>query len=123
MDPGERGQPYITGGLGLLDSECEGGGAGVVVAGLTLRSSGELVGLRLEEAETSRRFRGAAEVDDSIVEAVLDAGQFAEHRFAADVEPRVVDGSQPVLDMIDSVDAAWSPAEIAARAAKSQLAA
>jgi hypothetical protein len=33
-------------------------------------------------------------------------GQLAEHRFAANMEPRVVDRSQPVLHVVDSVDAA-----------------
>ena len=108
MDPGERGQAYITGGLGLVDRQFEGGSTSVVVTGLALRSSetGQLIRLGLQEAETSRRFRGATEVDDGIVEPVLDAGQFAEHRVAANMQPRVVDGSQPVLDVIDSVDAA-----------------
>ena len=108
MNPGERRQPYVTGGLGLVDRQSEGGGTSVVVTGLALRSSetGQLIRLCLQEAETSRRFRGATEVDDGIVEAVLDAGQFAEHRFAANMQPRVVDRSQPMLDVIDSVDAA-----------------
>ncbi len=108
MNPGERRQAHVTGGFGLVDRELEGGGTSVVVTGLALRSSetGQLVRLGLQEAETSRRLRGATEVDDGVVEAVLDAGQLAEHRFAANVEPRVVDGSQPVLDVIDSVDAA-----------------
>ena len=37
---------------------------------------------------------------DGVVEAMLDAGQLAEHRVAADVEPRVVDRLQPVLDLV-----------------------
>ena len=108
VNPGERRQPHVTGRLGLVDRQSEGGGASVVVAGLALRSSetGQLVRLGLPEAETSRRLRGATEVDDGIVEPVLDAGQLAEHRVAANVQPRVVDRSQPVLDVIDSVDAA-----------------
>ena len=108
VNPGERRQPYITGRLGLVDRQSEGGSTSVVVTGLALRSSetGQLIRLCLQEAETSRRFRGATEVGDGIVEAVLDAGQLAEHRFAANMQPRVVDRSQPVLDVIDSVDAA-----------------
>ena len=108
VDSGERRQPYVAGGLGLVDRQFEGGSTGVVVAGLALRSSetGQLVRLGLQEAETPRRFRGATEVDDGIVEPVLDAGQLAEHRFAANVQPRVVDVLQPVLDVIDGVDAA-----------------
>ena len=108
VNPGERRQAYITGGLGLVDRQFQGGGTGVVVTGLALRSSetGQLVRLCLQKAETSRCFRGATEVDDGIVEPVLDAGQFAEHRVAANVQPRVVDRSQPVLDVIDGVDAA-----------------
>ena len=108
MDPGERRQAYITGGFGLVDRELQGGRTGVVVTGLALRSSetGELVRLRLQEAETSRRLRGATDVEDGVVEPVLDAGQLAEHRVAANVQPRVVDRSQPVLDVIASLDAA-----------------
>ena len=108
MNPGERRQAYVTGGLGLVDGPLQGGGTSVVVAGLALRSSeaGELVRLGLPEAETSRRFRGATEVVDGIVEPVLDAGELAEDGVAANVQPRVVDRSQPVLDVIDGVDAA-----------------
>ena len=43
---------------------------------------------------------------DGVVEPVLDAGQFAEHRVAANVQPRVVDGSQRLLDLIAGFDAA-----------------
>ena len=108
VNPGECRHPYVTGGLGLADRLSERGSTCVVVTGLALRSSetGQLIRLCLQEAETSRRSRGATEVDDGIVEAVLDAGQLAEHCFAANMQPRVVDGSQPVLDVIDSVDAA-----------------
>ena len=108
VNPGERRQPYITGGLGLVDRPLQGGGTGVVVTGLALRSSeaGQLVCLGLPEAETLRCFRGASEVGDGIVEPVLDAGQLTENRVTANVQPRVVDGSQPVLHVIDSVDAA-----------------
>ena len=93
MDPGERRHAHVAGGLGLVDREFEGGRAGLVVAGLALgpAEAGSLVGLGLQEAEASRRLRGAAEVDDGVVEAVLDAGQLAEHRVAANVQPRVVD--------------------------------
>jgi hypothetical protein len=31
-------------------------------------------------------------VQDGVVETMLDPRQFAEHRIAADVQPRVVDG-------------------------------
>ena len=67
----------------------------MVVAGLALRPSetGQLVRLCLREAEASRRLRGTTEMDDGIIEAVLDAGQLAEHRFAANMQPRVVDGA------------------------------
>jgi hypothetical protein len=79
------------------------GGTSVVVTGLALRpaETGQLIRLGLPEAETSRRFRSATQVGDGVVESVLDAGQLAEHRFAANVQPRVVDGSQPVLDVTD----------------------
>ena len=105
---GERGEANVTGGFGLVDRELEGGGAGVVVAGLALRASeaGELVRLGLLEPETPRRLRGATHVADGVVEAVLDAGQLAADGFAADVEPRVVDVLQPAFDVIDGVDAA-----------------
>ena len=108
MNPGERRQAYITGGLGLVDRELQGGRTGVVVTGLALRSSetGQLVRLGLQKAETSRCLRGATDVEDGVVEPVLDAGQLAEHRVAANVQPRVVDRSQPVLDVVASVDAA-----------------
>ena len=58
MDPGERRHACVAGGFGLVDREFEGGGAGVVVAGLALGSSeaGSLVRLCLQEAETSRAF-------------------------------------------------------------------
>ena len=127
MDPGQRRHAHITGRFGLVDREFQGCGTGLVVAGLALRPSetGDLVRLRLQKAETARGFRGATDVDDGIVEPVLDAGQFAEHRVAANVQPRVVDQSQPLLDADRGPRrcAASSPAEIAARAAKSQLAA
>ena len=99
----------------------------VVVAGLALRSpeAGDLVRLGLQEAETSRRLRGATDVDDGVVEPVLDAGELAEHRFAANVQPRVVDHAAASArpDRAASTLRSWSPAEIAARAAKSQFAA
>ena len=65
MDPGERRQAYVAGGFGLVDRELERCRTGVVVAGLALRSSeaGELVGLGLPKAETSRRLRGATDVE------------------------------------------------------------
>ena len=90
---GERGQPHVAGGLGLVDRELQGGRAGVVVAGLALRSTKtrELVRLGLLEAELSRSFRCATEVEDGIVEPVLEPGQLAEDRFAANVQPRVLD--------------------------------
>ena len=127
VDAGERRQAHVAGGFGLVDRELQRGGAGVVVTGLALRPSeaGDLVRLGLQEAETTRRLRRATEVDDGIVEPVLRAGQLAEHRVAADVQPRVVDASQPVLDLVRGPRrcACRSPAEIAARAANSALAA
>ena len=50
-----------------------------VVAGLALRAAeaGELVRLGLLEPEAPGRLRGAAQVDDGVVEAVLDAGELA----------------------------------------------
>ena len=108
MHPGERRQAHVAGGLGLLDRELQRGRAGRVVAGLALRpaEAGELVGLRLPEAEPSGRLRGATDVQDGVVEAMLDPGQLAEHRVAADVQPRVVDRAQPVLDLVAGLDGA-----------------
>ncbi len=93
MDPGERRQADITGGLGLDDREPQRGDTRVVVAGLALGSpeARHLVRLRLLKSPTSRGFRGATEVNDSVVEATLDTSQFAEHCVAANVQPRVVD--------------------------------
>ena len=61
VNPGERRQPYISGRLGLVDRQSEGGSTSVVVTGLALRSSktGQLIRLCLPEAEMSGRFRGA----------------------------------------------------------------
>ncbi len=108
MDPGERGQAYVTGGLGLVDRQFQGGGAGVVVARLTLRSSqtGQLVRLRLPKAQSPRRIRRTTEVNHGIVEPMLDASQLAEHRVPANVKPRVVDPLQPDLHVSDGVNAA-----------------
>ena len=108
MDAGERRQPHVAGRLGLLDRELQRGGARLVVTGLALRTpeAGELVRLRLQEAEPSRRLRRTTDVEDGIVEPMLDAGQFAEHRVAANVEPRVVDHAQPMLHLIARLDGA-----------------
>ena len=108
MHPGERGQPHITGGFGLLDGEFQGGRAGLVITGLALGSSeaGQLVRLRLLKTQAPGRFRRPTQVQHGVVEPVLDAGQFADDRVAANVQPRVVDRSQPVLHLIDGFDAA-----------------
>ena len=108
MDTGERRQAYVTGGLGLDDRELQGGDTRVVVAGLALGApeARQLVRLGLPKSEPSRCFCGATEVDDGVVESALDAGQFAEHRIAANVQPRVIDDPQPALDLLDSFDAA-----------------
>ena len=99
----------------------------LVVAGLALRAAEarHLVGLGLEEAEPPRRLGRPAEVADGVVEAVLEAGQLAEHRVAADVQPRVVDRREPALRprRAPRRRARASPAEIAARAANSAFAA
>jgi hypothetical protein len=39
-------------------------------------------------------------VRDGVVEAALDACELAEHRFAADVEPGVVDDLEPPLNPV-----------------------
>ena len=108
MHPGERGQPHITGGLGLLDREFQGGRTTCVVTGLALGSSEtrQLVGLRLQKTEPPRGFGGATEVQHGVVEPVLQAGEFAEDRVAANMQPRVVDRAQPVLHPVDGLDAA-----------------
>ena len=96
MDAAERGEPDVAGGLGLGDPELERRGARLVVAGLALRAAEarELVGLGLQEAEPAGRLGGPADVRDGVVEAVLDARELAEHRVAADVQPRVVDDAR-----------------------------
>ena len=93
MDLAECREPHVAGGLGLVDRELQGGGAGVVVAGLALRSAEirELVGLGLLEAQLSRSFRSPAEVEDGFVEPVLEPGQLAEDRFASNLKPGVLD--------------------------------
>ena len=127
MHPREGGQADVPGRLGLLDRDCERGGAVLVVPRLALRAAEarELVGLRLREAEPARRLRRLAEVTDGIVEPELDPRELAEHRVAADVQPRVVDELEPVLDLIPCRVGAGAdhPAEIAAREANNAFAA
>ncbi len=93
MDPGERRHSDVTSGFGLVDRDLQGCTTGGVVARLALGSAEaeQLVGLGLQEAETSRRLCGTCDVGDCVVEPVLHARQFAEHRVAANVQPRVVD--------------------------------
>ena len=106
MDADESRETDVAGALGLFDRQRQGAGAGRVVAGLALRTAEarELIGLGLQEPEPSRRFGGATEVHDGVVEATLDPREFAEDRVPADVEPRVVDRSQPVLDLVTRFD-------------------
>ena len=108
VHPSERRQPYVAGGLGLVDRELQGGRAGVVVPGLALgpTQARDLVCLGLLEPEMSRPVSGAADVVDRVVEAMLEPGQLAEHRLAADVEPRVLDRPEPALHPVHGVDAA-----------------
>ena len=108
MHSTERRETHVAGGLGLLDRELQGGGAGVVVPGLALGSAqaGDLVGLGLLEPELSRPVGRAAEVMDGVVEPVLEPGQLAEHRLAADVQPGVLDLFQPALHPVGGVDGA-----------------
>ena len=108
VNAGERRQPHITDRFGLLDRDLERAGANRVVTGLALRTSEAeaLIGLGLQEAETSRRFRCLTEVHDGVVEATLDPGQLAQDRVAADVKPRVVERSQPMLDLVAGLDGA-----------------
>src|SRR5439155_25310741 len=69
---------------------------------LALRApeAGDLVGLRLQEAQPRRRLRGLPDVEDGIVEATLQTGELSQHGVTANVEPRVVDELQPVLDVV-----------------------
>ena len=108
MHPCERRQAHVSGRFGLLDRALQRGGARLVVTGLALRTAetGDLVRLRLQEAEPPRRLRRASDVEDRIVEPVLDPGKLAEHRVAADVEPRVVDRPEPLVNAITSLDGA-----------------
>ena len=127
MDPGKRRQAHITGCLGLVNRQFQGGRTSVVVTGLALRSTEtrDLVRLRLLKTETSRGFRCAADVENGIVEPVLDPGEFAEHGLAANLQPRVLEHRAPSVgpDRAASTLRSWSPAEIAALAANSQVAA
>ena len=125
MHPGERGHSHVAGRFGFFDGGLQGGAAGLVVTGLALRSSetGDLVGLGLHEAEPTRGFRSPGDVSNRIVKPVLEAGELAEHRIAANVLPGIVDSLQPSLDLrAASTLRCSSPEEIAARAVKSQLA-
>ena len=108
MYPRERRQSHVTSRFGLLGRELQCGCPRRVVTGLALRPSEaeDLIRLRLQEAEASRRFRGTADVSDGVVEPALDPGQLAEHRLAADVQPRVVELSQPELNLIARLDRA-----------------
>ena len=108
MDPPERRQPDIAGGLGLGDRARQRLRTGLVVAGLALRTAEarDLVGLGLPEPEAAGGRRGAGDVVDGVLEATLDARELAEHRVAPDVQPRVVDGPEPVLDLVAGVGGA-----------------
>ena len=86
----------------------QGGGAGLVVTGLALRSTQarDLVCLRLLEAEASRCLRSAGEVADGVVEPVLESGQLAEIASPRTLQPRVLDRPQPAPHLLDRLDAA-----------------
>ena len=108
MHAGECGHSRVAGRFSFVDRQLEGGSAGLVVAGLALGApeTGRLVRLCLKEAETSRSFHCAAEVNHGVVEAMLEAGEFAEHCIATSVEPRIVDSLQPMIDVFAGFDAA-----------------
>ena len=109
MDPGERRQAHIAGGLRLVDRELQGGGASCRSRRPgTALDQGSMTWYASVCWKPSRRERCgcATEVEDGIVEPVLDPGQFAEHRVAANVQPRVVHRSQPALDLVGGLDAA-----------------
>jgi hypothetical protein len=102
MYAGESPETYVAGGLGLFDRKRQRAGAGLVVAGLALRTAEarELVRLCLPEPEPSRRLGRASEVQDGVVEPMLDPGELAEDRVPPHVQPRVVDRTQPTLDVV-----------------------
>ena len=85
MDPGERGQPHIAGGrpgrsrVPGWRTPRRSRQPGIAPA----RDAGELVRLRLQEAEPPRYLCGTTEVSEGVVDAVLDAGLLAEHRVPA----------------------------------------
>ena len=102
MHPGERREADVADRLGLVDRDLQRGRTRRVVTGLALRASeaGDLVGLRLEEAEPARRLGRPPDVADGVVEPMLDPCELAEHGVTADAQPRVVDDAQPVLDAV-----------------------
>ena len=128
VDPRQSGQPYVAGRLGLVDRPSRRVAAPrVVVAGLALCSAQarELVGLGLQEAEPARGLGRAEEVDDGVVEAPLDAGQLSRGapRRGPAARGRPPTRSQSWARPTVSTLRSGSPAEIAARAANSALAA
>ena len=102
MNPAKGGESHVADRLGLRDAELQRGHPLLVTTSLALRAAEarHLVGLGLLEAEPSRGLCRAADVSDGVAEAMLDAGELAEHRIAADPEPRVVDELQPALDLV-----------------------
>ena len=108
MNPGERGQPHIAGGLGLVDRLLQCGRGLGVVTGLALRSTEteDLIRLGLQKPETPRGLRCVTDVEHGVVESLLDPGEFAEHGVATNVQPWVLDRPQPMLDLMGCLDAA-----------------
>ena len=112
MHPRERRHAHVAGRLGLLDRELQRGGARLVVAGLALRAAEarHLVGLGLQEAEPPRRLAARPMWTTASSKRCSMPRELAEHRLAANVQPRVVDLCEPVLDLVARVDGALAVA-------------
>ena len=108
MHTAQRGQPHVARGFSLLDGEFQGGHPDRVLTGLPLRSSetGQLIGLRLQKSAISRRLHRAAQVQHRVVESALQTGKLAEGGVTPDMQPRVVDGAEPVPHAIGGLHAA-----------------
>ena len=128
VHPGERGHADVAGGLRLLDREFAAWRApALVVAGLALRppEAGDLVGLGLQEAESPRRLRRAADVQRRRRRTGAGRGpaRRASRRRGRGATGRRPSAASAATWSRASTLRSWSPAEIAALAAKSQFAA
>ncbi len=79
----------------------------VVVAVVAVRTpqAHQLVGLGLLEAEQPRSFSCAADEPHSVVRPMLEPGEVSQHGVATYVQPRVIDQSQPVLNLFCALHA------------------